>query len=214
MKLKNKGILFIISSPSGGGKTTITNFIIKYDSRVIRSISATTRNPRVGEVDKVDYFFVNEWQFSSMIKSDEMLEHAKVFDNYYGTPKQHIEETLEKGLDVICCIDWQGAIQIQKKMSCVSIFILPPSFESLRNRLIKRGKDDKDSMNGRLFKAKDEIIHYDKYNYVLINQALDKTIEDVYSIIKAERCKLDNQDYTNTFVNALLKEELQPYEDG
>lgn len=188
--MKKKGIIFIISSPSGVGKTTVANRIITSETNIKRSISFTTRAPRANERDGVDYFFIKKEEFSQACKQERMLEHAKVFTNYYGTCKTYVENLIEEGIDVLCCIDWQGALQIAQKTTVVTVFLLPPSMCELKNRLFKRGTDDKEAINYRLTNAAAEIKQFQIYDYVLINDKLEETIATIKAIIKTERAKL------------------------
>ncbi|MCL4155629.1 UNVERIFIED_CONTAM: hypothetical protein GTU68_063682, partial [Idotea baltica] len=164
-------MLFILSSPSGAGKTTLARRLMKADPAVTLSVSATTRKPRDGEVDGVDYHFVDKDVFAKMVVEGAMLEHATVFDNYYGSPRAPVEAVLAEGRDVLFDVDWQGAQQIRDSMKedVVSVFILPPSVEALESRLRNRGLDDDATIRGRMDKAIAEMLHWPEYDYVLIN---------------------------------------------
>ncbi|OOF79170.1 guanylate kinase [Rodentibacter caecimuris] len=187
----SQGNLYILSAPSGAGKSSLISALLKNDSSTQKmvSISHTTRNPRPGEIDGVHYYFVSKEEFESLIKQDLFLEYATVFGgNYYGTSLPAIQENLAKGIDVFLDIDWQGAQQIRKKVENVkSIFILPPSLQELERRLIGRGQDSESVIAERMAKAKDEISHYDEYDYVIINDHFDQALADLQSILRAER---------------------------
>lgn len=189
--------LFIISSPSGAGKSTLVNRLFKELAPVHPmkfSISHTTRQPRPGETDGVEYHFTTVENFRKMIDDNGFLEWAKVFDNYYGTSRSAVEENLKNGTDVFLDIDWQGARQIRAKFpETRTVFILPPSLEILRQRLEKRGQDSMEVINGRMKKAREEIIHYDEYDYVIVNDVLDEAYSQLKSIVIAEQAKLGNQ---------------------
>ncbi|THA06901.1 guanylate kinase [Rodentibacter pneumotropicus] len=187
----SQGNLYIISAPSGAGKSSLISALLKsdYSTQKMVSISHTTRNPRPDEIDGVHYYFVSKEEFESLIKQDLFLEYATVFGgNYYGTSLPAIQENLAKGIDVFLDIDWQGAQQIRKKVENVkSIFILPPSLQELERRLIGRGQDSEAVIAERMAKAKDEISHYDEYDYVIINDHFDQALADLQSILRVER---------------------------
>jgi len=192
--LKRRGLMYVLSSPSGAGKTTITRALINNNKNVTVSISATTRPRRAGEVHGQDYFFVNTNNFREMIENGEMLEHAKVFDNYYGTPKGPVEEALSNGKDVIFDIDWQGTQQLFELAAedLVRVFVLPPSRDTLEKRLRDRAKDTletEEQIRGRMAKASDEISHYSEYDYVIINEDIGEAIAQAQLILDAERLK-------------------------
>ena len=171
--LSSEGTLFIISSPSGAGKSSVSRRILENDNKVTFSISATTRSARAGELDGREYFFKSQAQFDDMIEMGELLEHAEVFGERYGTPKSPVEESLAKGLDVLFDVDWQGGIKIRNshlRKFVVSIFILPPSIDELESRLISRGQDSEQVVNARMLKSKEEISHWSEYDYILINK--------------------------------------------
>ncbi|WP_168464757.1 guanylate kinase [Wolbachia endosymbiont of Ctenocephalides felis wCfeT] len=191
MNLKNEGILLILSSPSGAGKTTISEKLLEQSTDLVRSISMTTREPRLGEIDGQDYFFVTEEKFHDLCKAGKMLEYAKVFDNFYGIPRDFIEQNLHNGISVLLVIDWQGAFHLFKTMKekVVSIFILPPSMEELRLRLQKRNSDSADEIERRLAEAQKEISKRDKYDYIIINDNIDKSVKEINSILNVERLK-------------------------
>jgi guanylate kinase len=187
--------LFIISSPSGAGKSTLLNKLFSANLHPMKfSRSHTTRDMRPGEIDGVHYHFVTKEKFREMIDGKCFFEWAQVFDNYYGTSRVNIEEYLKNGTDVFLDIDWQGARQIRKQFPAVrTIFILPPSLDVLRNRLVKRGQDSDQVINSRMDKAKNEIIHYDEYDYTIINDDLETAFEQLKNIVLAERQKTANQ---------------------
>lgn len=188
-----KGLMLILSSPSGAGKTTLTRRLLNDYNDITMSVSATTRKPREGEVDGKDYYFVTHDAFNEMVNNNQMLEHATVFENSYGTPREPVEKALESGKDIIFDIDWQGAQQISGKEGVVRIFILPPSIDELRNRLKSRAQDSADVIAKRMSEAKNEISHWEAYNYVLVNDDLEVAYENLKNILKAERLKLSQQ---------------------
>lgn len=203
-----KGVLFVISSPSGGGKTTIANFLVEQDSNIERSVSFTTRQPRGNERDGIDYYFVSEDKFSQLREEGKMLEHASVLQNQYGTSREYIEHNLAMGKDILCCIDWQGADQIREKIDCVSIFLLPPSIEELKRRLTNRATDSSKVIEYRLKAAMGEIQHFSKYDYVLINNELEETKQKALLTVLAEREKLkQNKRRVDQLVKSLLKQQ-------
>jgi len=184
LKVKTKGILIVISSPSGAGKTTITKHLVNKIPNVKLSVSLTTRKPRSGEVNGIDYKFVSLKDFKEKVKKKLFLEHAKVFDNYYGTLKSQIIIDLKKGKNILFDIDWQGARQIKKKFTkdLISIFILPPSLKELKRRLSKREKS-KTFINKRMSKAKREIMHWSEYDYAVVNDNLKHCLSKIQNII-------------------------------
>ena len=204
--LSSEGTLFIISSPSGAGKTSVSKRILETDPKVTFSISATTRKPRDGEVDGREYFFKTSTQFDKMILAGEMLEYADVFGHKYGTPKAPVETALSKGYDVLFDVDWQGGIKIRNshlRKFVVSIFILPPSINELESRLIQRGQDTPDIVRSRMIKSKEEISHWSEYDYILINADLEVVHADINSIIRTERLKRVDRQTLVEFVNVL-----------
>lgn len=193
-ELKRRGLMYVMSSPSGAGKTTITRALLKTNPDVTVSISATTRPRRAGEVHGQDYFFVTPEDFREMVDNGEMLEHAKVFDNYYGTPKKPVEEALSAGKDVIFDIDWQGTQQLSEiaREDLVTVFILPPSRSTLETRLKDRSRDTRETdeqIAGRMSKAADEMSHYIEYDYVIINDDIEAAISKSQLILDSERIK-------------------------
>lgn len=187
-----RGLLIILSSPSGAGKSTLTRRLRAWDDSLDFSVSATTRTPRAGEVDGKDYHFMTEPAFRTAVTEGEMLEHAHVFGNFYGSPKSPVARSIEAGRDVIFDIDWQGAQQIQNSdlsQHTLSIFILPPSITELRRRLETRGQDAPYVIAKRMQKSWDEISHWGEYDYVLVNDDLDETEARLISIVRAARLK-------------------------
>ncbi len=203
------GLLFILSSPSGAGKSTISRSLLARDSALEFSISATTRPRRDGEVDGQDYHFRSREAFQAMVEAGEMLEHAEVFGHLYGTPRRPVEAAISAGRDVIFDVDWQGAQQIDNsplRMSVVSVFILPPSIAELEARLRARGKDSDAVIKGRMDKSRDEISHWGSYDYVLINDDIANCTEEVAAILRAERLRRERRQGLNDFVHALNRE--------
>ena len=200
----SQGNLYILSAPSGAGKSSLISALLASDSSTQKmvSVSHTTRAPRPGEVEGVHYYFVSKEEFESLIEKDLFLEYAKVFGgNYYGTSLPAIEENLAKGIDVFLDIDWQGAQQIRKKVSSVkSIFILPPSLPELEHRLIGRGQDSEEVIAERMSKAISEISHYDEYDYVIVNDDFEKALKDLQSILQSERLTKDYQQKQNAML--------------
>jgi guanylate kinase len=189
--MAQQNFILILSSPSGAGKTSLAKQLILEDPRFVPSVSATTRAKRPLEVDKKDYYFVTPEKFKEMQDRDELLESVKVFDHYYGSPRQHIIDKMSEGHDVLFDIDWQGAQILKEKLGpmVVSIFILPPSMTELERRLRARGQDSEEVVQRRMEQAASEISHYDVYDYVLINNEFDKTLARINSIIAAERLR-------------------------
>ena len=184
----SKGVLLVISAPSGAGKGTIIKRLMDDDRNLKLSVSATTRAPRPGEIDGEDYFFLSREEFDDLVKNGEMLEHAEYVGNCYGTPKGPVESWLEDGQDVILEIDVQGGQQVKKIMpECVSIFILPPSMKELENRLRGRSTEMDAVVDARLQAAREEVRHAEEYDYVVINDTVDKAVEDIKTIIAAEK---------------------------
>jgi len=203
---KMLGTLYIFSAPSGGGKTSLVTALLESTSNLEVSISYTTRPPRPGEHDNVDYHFVDEDKFKDLIKKNAFLEHAKVFDNYYGTSQQWVEKKLKAGIDIILEIDWQGARQIRKKMpEAIGIFILPPSWDALEKRLRKRAQDTDAVIAKRMKEAKDEMSHYDEYDYLIVNDNFTKALADLNAIMRVRRLRLSVQQNEQA---TLLKELL------
>ena len=204
-KIKRKGLMFVLSSPSGAGKTSLSRKLLELDDELFLSISYTTRPPRPGEIDGEDYFFINNDDFALMQEKNEFLEYAKVFDNYYGTPRKPVEKILNKGKDMLFDIDWQGTQQLMNnsKDDLVKVFVLPPSIEELERRLKKRKQDDDEIIQKRMSKASDEMSHYPEYDYILVNDEFDKTIQEILNILNAERLKNHRQIKTQKIVKNL-----------
>jgi len=192
LSIKKQGLLIVISGPSGAGKGTICKALIEKEKDLKLSISATTRQPRAGEVDGKNYFFKSEEEFKRMIEEDAFLEWAKVYDHYYGTPKEFVLKNLEEGNDVVLEIDIQGALKVKEKFpEGVFIFILPPSMEELKNRIKKRGTESEEEIIKRFKSAYEELNYVSKYNYVVINDDVDRAVEKIRAIIIAEKCRVD-----------------------
>ena len=189
--LKRRGVMFVVSSPSGAGKTTLTRRLLDEDPNVEMSVSATTRPKRPGEEDGVHYYFKSHAEFESMIEAEDFLEWARVFDNYYGTPRQPVMDALSEGRDVLFDIDWQGTQQLKDKVEkdLVRVFILPPSKKELEKRLKTRAQDSDEVVAKRMAKANDEISHWAEYDYIIVNDDLEKAEQDLFTILRAERIK-------------------------
>ena len=200
-----RGLMLVLSSPSGAGKTTIARRLLAEDARLELSVSATTRQRRPGEVEGKDYHFVTKFDFQMMINDRALLEYAKVFDNYYGTPSAPVMNSLAKGRDMLFDIDWQGTQQLAdaRQEDLVSIFILPPSTRELEQRLLSRAQDSADVVAARMSKAADEISHYREYDYILVNHDIDVAVAQVKAILQAERLRRDRQLGLTNFVKKL-----------
>lgn len=204
-----RGLLIILSSPSGAGKSTLSRRVLEDDPDVTFSVSATTRARRPGEVDGQDYFFKTHEEFQALVENNGMLEHAEVFGNFYGSPSAPVEAAINAGKDVLFDVDWQGGQQILKtslKDSVVSIFILPPSIAALEERLKKRGQDSAETIAGRMDKSRDEISHWAEYDYVLVNDDLDRAETNLRAILTAERLRRDRRPELVPFVQSLNTE--------
>ncbi|MEZ5744000.1 MAG: guanylate kinase [Sphingomonadaceae bacterium] len=208
-RLSRRGLMFVLSSPSGAGKTTISRHLLAADAGICMSVSVTTRAMRPGEVDGVDYHFVDRTEFDRMAEAGEFLEYAEVFGNCYGTPRSQIVEELEAGQDFLFDIDWQGTQQIAQRMrdDVVPVFLLPPSLAELRRRLTSRGTDSAEIIAGRMARAQDEISHWDAYDYVLVNDDVDLCFAKVREILASERLKRRRQTGLIGFVRELMKPE-------
>ena len=194
--MARRGLLIILSSPSGAGKSTLAGRLRDWDKNIRFSVSATTRAAREGEKDGREYHFVEEAAFKTMVRDAEMLEHAFVFGNFYGSPRRPVQDAIEAGADVLFDIDWQGAQQIANSPLAphvLSIFLLPPSINELRRRLESRGQDSAEVIAKRMTRSWDEISHWDSYDYVLVNDVLDATVEKLRTIVTAERLRRTQQ---------------------
>ena len=191
----SKGTLFIISAPSGAGKTSLLKALIVDAENIVVSVSHTTRKKRPGEINGRDYHFIDQATFLSMVSSSAFLEHAKVFDNYYGTSQQHVEQQLLQGLDVILEIDWQGARQVRKLFpDSVSVFVLPPSSQALAQRLQNRGQDNDEVISRRMNDAVNEMSHYAEFDYLVVNDDFDTALQDLRCIFKTNRLRQIQQE--------------------
>jgi guanylate kinase len=192
--LPARGTLYVVSAPSGAGKTSLVAALLQQLDGLVLSVSHTTRRPRPGEVDGQHYHFVGAERFLDMIEAGDLLEHAKVFDNFYGTSRAAVGERLDAGLDVILEIDWQGARQVRAQLpDCRSIFILPPSRAELERRLRGRGQDDETVIQRRLRDAESDSAHFDEYNYVVVNAVFEEALADLASIFRANRLRMPEQ---------------------
>jgi guanylate kinase len=206
--VERRGLMFVLSSPSGAGKTTLSRMLVAETPDLQMSVSATTRPMRPGEVDGRDYFFVDKTKFEAMVKRDELLEWATVFDNRYGTPRAPVEAALSAGQDVLFDIDWQGTQQLRSRSpnDVVSVFILPPSVQALEQRLHTRAQDSDEVIRGRMKKAGDEMSHFDAYDYIVVNDNIGIAFEAVKSILRAEQLKRERQVGLAGFVGALQRQ--------
>ena len=207
LKMNRRGLMVVLSSPSGAGKTTLTRHLLASDVNMKMSVSATTRTARRGEVDGKDYYFVSKDQFSAMIDDEAFLEHAKVFDNFYGTPRAPVEEALSDGSDIIFDIDWQGAQQLSQAAAddLVKIFVLPPDMRALELRLKSRAQDSDDVIAKRMSKSEAEISHWSEYDYVIVNEDIDVALKELKTIIASERMKRRRQQWLGPFVKSLVE---------
>ncbi len=206
---RRRGLAIILSSPSGAGKSTMARRLMAWDETLSFSVSATTRAPRPGEAEGVDYYFIDRDRFGDLIMDGEMLEHAEVFGNHYGSPRAPVEDALSAGRDVIFDIDWQGGQQIRNSSigaDVVSIFILPPSIAELERRLRERGQDAPDVIAGRMAKSEAEISHWAEYDYVLINDDPDACEDRLRTLLTAERLRRDRQPWLTDFTRGLARE--------
>ena len=194
--MKRRGLLVILSSPSGAGKSTLARRLMQWDPALSFSVSATTRAPRPGEADGTEYYFHTKYSFQDLVDKDEMLEHAEVFGNFYGSPKGPVQASIDEGRDVLFDIDWQGGQQVRESSLgkyALSIFILPPSIAELERRLIQRAPDSNEVIERRMQKSRDEISHWPEYDYVLVNDDLDQTEARLQTILSAERLRRSQQ---------------------
>lgn len=201
-----RGVVLVISSPSGAGKTTICKKILEEVNGINLSVSVTTRKKRKDEVEGVDYFFKNDEEFILMIKNDEFIENAKVFGNYYGTLKEEVLKKIKNGVDVLVDIDWQGTRQIQKHIpeDIVKIFILPPSIKELECRLRNRASENEEDFLKRMLEARKEISHFDEYDFIIINENINEAVSSVKSILYSERQRKSRQLGITDFVKKLI----------
>lgn len=205
VEIERRGLMLVLSSPSGAGKTTLTRRLLEDDGEISMSVSVTTRPRRPAERDGVDYHFIEAVDFNLMVNRQQLLEHAKVFGHYYGTPEGPVMDTLEQGHDVLFDIDWQGTQQLAQKArdDLVSIFILPPSTKELERRLKQRAQDSDEVVAERMSRASDEISHWPEYDYVIVNADVEAALEQVHSILRAERLKRERQPGLLDFVKML-----------
>ncbi|WP_299359908.1 guanylate kinase [uncultured Paracoccus sp.] len=209
--MNRTGLLIILSSPSGAGKSTLARRLMNWDASLRFSVSATTRQARPGEVHGRDYYFTDRAAFSDMVADGQMLEHAEVFGNLYGTPRAAVERAMAEGVDTLFDVDWQGGQQIRASAlgpQVVSIFVLPPSLRELERRLRSRGQDDDAVIAERMRKSRDEISHWAEYDFVLINSDLDSTEAELRGIIRAERLRRERQRGLGSFVKSLMEEQV------
>jgi guanylate kinase len=206
--MTRRGLLLILSSPSGAGKSTLSRMLMAWDQTMRFSVSATTRAPRPGEEDGREYYFRSRDQFQAMVATGDMLEHAEVFGNFYGSPRGPVEAAMKAGTDTVFDIDWQGGQQIKQAMrdDVVSVFILPPSIAELDRRLRTRAQDSDEVIAGRMAKSRDEISHWAEYDYVLVNADLDQTFDQLKAILTAERLRRNRQPQLSAFVRDLNEE--------
>jgi len=204
-EISRRGLMLVLSSPSGAGKTTLSRGLMELEPELCMSVSATTRPARPSEVEGEDYFFVDKVEFNLMINRNELLEYAKVFDHYYGTPAAPIETALRDGRDVLFDIDWQGTQQLAQRAreDLVSVFVLPPSTAELRRRLERRASDPPEVVSKRMAKAADEISHWAEYDYVITNFDIDESLCNLHAILKAERLRRERQTGLLDFVKGL-----------
>ena len=203
--IARRGVMLVLSSPSGAGKTTLSRMLLTEERNITLSISVTTRARRPGEVHGRHYHFIDRKRFDEMQKNGDLLEHAEVFGNFYGTPRKPVEKALKHGRDVLFDVDWQGTKQLRKHAAAdlVSVFILPPSTGELARRLHTRAQDDKKVIRARMAKAGDEMTHWSEYDYVIINRDLDRSFNEIRAILAAERLKRNRQLGLSAFVRGL-----------
>jgi len=203
--IQRRGLMLVLSSPSGAGKSTIARSILESDGDIAMSVSVTTRPKRPGEIDGVHYHFIDRTEFDLMVNRGQLLEHAKVFDHYYGTPRDPVMNALMEGRDVLFDIDWQGTQQLAESAldDLVRVFILPPSSHELERRLTTRAQDSAEVIAGRMSKAADEMSHYFEYDWVIVNRDVETSVEDVRAILRSERLKRRRQMGLGEFVKGL-----------
>ncbi len=207
--LPRRGLLLILSSPSGAGKSTLARRLMEWDRTLRFSVSATTRAPRPGEQDGREYYFRSRQDFETMVKSGDMLEHAEVFGNLYGSPRSPVEQAMREGRDTLFDIDWQGGQQIRNSAlgrDVVSIFVLPPSIAELERRLKSRAQDSDEVIAGRMAKSLAEISHWAEYDYVIVNHDIDTAFAELTTILTAERLRRDRQPDLANFIRTLNRE--------
>lgn len=207
MKAQRRGLMIVLSSPSGAGKTTLTRKLLKENPDMAMSVSATTRSPRNGEEDGTDYYFISKNKFVEMVDEEAFLEHAKVFDNFYGTPRAPVEAALSDGHDVVFDIDWQGAQQLTQAAGddLVKVFILPPNMRELEMRLKKRAQDSDEVIAKRMAKSEAEISHWAEYDYVIVNENIDTALAELRTIVASERMRRRRQPWISSFVKTLTQ---------
>ena len=206
-RIERRGLLMVLSSPSGAGKTTLARRLVEADAEIAMSVSVTTRPPRPGETDGRDYHFIDDKRFVRMREGDELLEWARVFDNFYGTPRAPVEAAIKSGRDILFDIDWQGAQQLSEKMKhdVVRVFILPPSVTALERRLQTRAQDSVEVVRRRMEAASAEISHWPEYDYVIVNADIDGSLAGLKAILTAERLKRERLDGLSAFVREMQK---------
>jgi len=206
MAIKKEGTMFVLSSPSGAGKTTLTKKLAENNTDFLISVSHTTRKPRPNEINGKDYFFISIKEFNTLVERNNFFEHAKIFDNFYGTLKKPVLESLSKGMDILFDIDWQGTQQLKKikNLSIVTFFILPPNIKTLKKRLLNRHKGEEQLIEKRMNKFNEEMSHWNEYNYIVINDDLDKCYEKILSIIISEKKGMKQKQNLND-----IKEKVQ-----
>ncbi len=206
--IARRGLMLVLSSPSGAGKTTLSRKLLEADAGVELSVSVTTRSPRANEVDGRDYHFIDRAQFAAMVKNDELLEWAEVFGNWYGTPRAPVETAMAVGRDVLFDIDWQGTQQLREKVrgDMASIFVLPPSIPELERRLRVRAQDVERVIKERMAKAGQELSHWAEYDYVIVNDDIERAFAQVRAILAVERLKRERQPWISAFVRSLQGE--------
>ena len=205
--IERRGLMLVLSSPSGAGKTTISRELLARDGGLVLSVSATTRPMRPGETEGVDYVFMDQARFDEMVRDGAFLEHATVFGHCYGTPRRPVEAALDEGRDVLFDIDWQGAQQVSEEAreDLVSVFILPPSTEELERRLHTRAQDSDDVVRARMAKAADEMSHWAEYDYIVVNEDVEASVAAVRSILEAERLRRERRIGLHDFVEVLRR---------
>jgi guanylate kinase len=205
--IQRRGLLLVLSSPSGAGKTTITRRLVDEDPALTLSISVTTRPQRPGEVDGRDYWFIDQSRFDQMVEQEELLEHARVFGNCYGTPRLPIEAALAAGKDIVGDLDWQGTQQLARKVRAdlVAVFVLPPNAAALEERLRARAQDSASVVAARMAKSAEEMSHWDEYDYVIVNDTVDDSVAQARAIVTAERLRCERQPGLAEFVDSLRR---------